>query len=120
MNFVDYESSHITPQMTLLKKFNEVLKFLRQSKEYNSQFYLHQIKFNNGSDVILYAISTSNLDLSQIITSETLPKILFNVSAFKEVFHFTFGYVETDMYVLVKNSSTQATYRIISDEVLEL
>ena len=30
MNFTDYEASHITPQKTLLKKLNEILKYLRQ------------------------------------------------------------------------------------------
>lgn len=31
MKFSDYEASYITPQKTLLKKFNELLKFLRAS-----------------------------------------------------------------------------------------
>lgn len=37
MRFIDYETSNITPTMTLLQKQNEILKFLRES--YNPHLY---------------------------------------------------------------------------------
>ena len=67
MKFVDYESSHITPQMTLLKKFNEVLKFLRDKKESYISFYLHTITLDN--DEIIYLI---DMDETEIETLEDL------------------------------------------------
>lgn len=57
--FSDYESSHITPQYTLLEKFNEVLKFLRDF-EPDRQIYSHQmhLTFENGDWLEFYLIST--------------------------------------------------------------
>lgn len=59
-NFSDYESSHITPQMTLLKKFNEVLKYLREFHGIKQNLYLHILDYKPqmGSRANFYVIST--------------------------------------------------------------
>ena len=62
MKFVDYESSHITPQMTLLKKFNEVLKFLKEKDCSWLGFYLHTITIN--SEKTIYLIDMDNSEIT--------------------------------------------------------
>ena len=42
--FTDYEASYITPQQTLLKKFNEVLKFLRNNPSLGLANAIDEIK----------------------------------------------------------------------------
>ena len=53
MNFIDYESSYITPQKTLLKKLNAILDFLENSQLDNSpKLYKHTILFQGGHPLI--------------------------------------------------------------------
>lgn len=58
MKFIDYESSHITPQMTLLKKFNEVLKYLRGKEDI---IYRHKISIDANSKLYLYSFDDTPL-----------------------------------------------------------
>ena len=73
-DFLDYEASYITPQKTLLKKLNEVLKYLEEKGF--TKLYLHTISYNslnsgvqkirwidNNPQVIKYADLFSNADI---------------------------------------------------------
>lgn len=44
-NFDDYNASEITPQYTLLKKFNKILDWLKGTKKDTQQMYKHHITF---------------------------------------------------------------------------
>ncbi len=121
MKFVDYESSHITPQMTLLKKFNEVLKYLREIEPHNIRFYLHTISYFHLGTNVLYAISTSNIDLSQPISDgNKIPKVLFKVSPFD--FYYGFGITgsQPNLYITIRNMSANESYTITKDVVEEI
>ena len=50
MNFIDYEASYITPQLTLLKKFNKTWEFLRGV----NNFYIHLITLHVSGSPSLY------------------------------------------------------------------
>lgn len=120
MKFVDYESSHITPQMTLLKKFNEVLKYLREIEPHNIRFYLHKIIFTYHGTTIMYLISTSKIDLTlPIARAEDIPQILFNVSPFMNNYFLSLSGAAPNLYIKVKDSSN-VVYDIRSDEIEEI
>lgn len=54
--FSDYESSHITPQMTLLKKLNEILKYLREiDVESGTRIYKHKLQIENMDPIIIHS-----------------------------------------------------------------
>lgn len=78
--FTDYEASYITPQKTLLKKFNEVLKFLRTYGNSGTKLYKHQITYENqqGNSYLInncpYSLEDrdfSKLDKTFTINDET-------------------------------------------------
>lgn len=48
MKFSDYLSSYITPQMTLLEKFNALLKYLNDESLYKNKLYVHTITLSSG------------------------------------------------------------------------
>ena len=61
--FIDYESSYITPQLTLLKKFNKLLEYLRDEDEINGdKLYKHHISF----DYIAYNGTTTLFECTLI------------------------------------------------------
>ena len=84
MKFSDYEASHITPQMTLLKKINEILKFLRTAdiNQITRKLYLHTITFtdSNEDEHIVRYISEFELPFTEISYDNPIPfaeKLLF-------------------------------------------
>ena len=66
--FEDYISSHITPQMTLLEKLNEVIKFLKTENQFNvffsSQKWMDNIIEYNVSDV---NTGEYNLEINDVV-----------------------------------------------------
>lgn len=57
MNFLDYESSYITPQKTLLKKLNAILKYL---ENYNPKAKLYRHVINDGTISFMVISSKKN------------------------------------------------------------
>lgn len=62
MKFIDYEASHITPQGTLLKKVNEILKYLR-GDNYRPLF-LHKISYSSNPLGKIYLVNTNPQNLT--------------------------------------------------------
>lgn len=62
-DFLDYEASYITPQKTLLKKLNEVLKYLKEHTELvdnGSKIYKHNFTFANGYNLSFFDNDETN------------------------------------------------------------
>ena len=69
MKFSEYLASHITPQMTLLEKFNELLKYLKEydtldfTKIYRHIFILQDnslFEFYNNESKLFYSLEEIN------------------------------------------------------------
>lgn len=123
MKFEDYEASHVTPQKTLLKKFNEVLKYLR--KEYDgSIFYIHKIHFT---------ISTLNTWIFIISTfKESFKDYSFNDALFTKNYMFINADFSQNLilatkltlgqgfHFVVKDTTNNTEYEITDDEVEQI
>lgn len=72
MKFTDYEASFITPQMTLLEKFNAVLKFLEENDKTYTQLYTHKITLN---DMTIIRIVNNRDTQMNIFTTEMIGNI---------------------------------------------
>lgn len=61
MDFKDYKSSYIDTQPTLLKKFNQICKYLEELSPSNAKIYRHQIivEFENNNAVMMEFYSNS-------------------------------------------------------------
>ena len=137
MKFLDYEASYITPQKTLLKKFNEILKFLEKSNV--NSLYIHKIsiEFTNIETAtnlgILYFISSDEeaydyktIDLfllkgflcgkTLFIGSDAPSKVLLitNLIRFPNT-----SYISTSAYDLYNGEDYSLAKFIIHDEVEE-
>ena len=66
MTFNDYLSSEITPQDTLLQKFNKIIKWL-ETGCFTQKLYKHDLTSNGGTHLIF--ISTSNYKITETGTS---------------------------------------------------
>lgn len=62
--FEDYEASYITPQKTLLKKFNEVLKYLRDNNPLDERENLYLYWFQ---DLVLTTDAQDDITLQAVI-----------------------------------------------------
>ena len=60
--FEDYISSHITPQMTLLEKLNEIIKFLKTENQFNV-FFSSQKWMDNIIEYNIEDVNTGNYEL---------------------------------------------------------
>lgn len=127
MKFSDYESSHITPQMTLLKKLNEVLKFLRETNldnELNDKFVDINETINSGSvissDLISKLLKANFVKYKGVIftlsrvnyTDETEPRLYglrfscFDFSGDETTFTGSFIYINLDSKTFTFNTDS--------------
>lgn len=72
MNFKEYNSSQITPQMTLLKKFNALIKWnLENSSDIVNKMYIHSLTFDSSggpvSAVIFSLRKSKYININDII-----------------------------------------------------
>ena len=73
MKFSEYLASFITPQMTLLEKFNALCKYLDENEI--SKFYIHSIRFTNGNTLSFIDGNPNKYTLSEINGN---PNFFFN------------------------------------------
>lgn len=132
MKFVDYESSHITPQMTLLKKFNEILKFLKEKDCSYISFYLHTITIQDDKKIYLIDMDSSQIvekvDLFNHFKNSLSCKIDNSISAnnsFSQILRVLYIAQGTPQLFVIYMNPTVTTFvnqgiTSISDEVSEL
>lgn len=68
MKFTDYEASYITPQKTLIKKLNEILKWLRGTEK--TFLYIHKIRFVTTPAQYFLLISSIKEDFKEYKTTD--------------------------------------------------
>lgn len=82
MNFSDYLASAITPQMTLLEKFNALLEYLKTYEYENAVLYTHTFtlknKNNQSISTLMFIDGNKNQYENNIINSSDFVDIFKN------------------------------------------
>lgn len=125
-DFIDYEASYITPQKTLLKKQNEILKYLRNTNQL--KLYKHLVSFTDDSNNVHYLefIDNSSTKITEInstgsarianalsATYSSYNKIMefrYSPSPLKFVMRYVYGSVLTTMNIVRINTDTVEEY----------
>lgn len=115
--FSDYEASAITPQFTLLKKLNAILKYLRLNAEQGTKLYKHILTFTSSS-------LTPTGQQTAIIISTFPDKITTNIKEgyvssliFGEYNGTPMSFIPVGDLQLFSNSGNLYSITITSDEV---
>ena len=121
MKFEDYEASYITPQKTLLKKLNEVLKYLRLNDPEVRTLYKHTINF--GNDVLIWVDKYQEILSIGIPFANRLKEAFFvnykiiNADTIYKALSYFYNYEGTETSVGIKfhyiNSSGTTTAKIL-------
>ena len=129
MKFTDYEASHITPQMTLLKKFNEVLKYLRGGKF--QPLFLHKITYSQNPLGKIYLVNTNPDNLTnnlEGLVEQAQEAICFKIvnestSEIFNVLNFSYNAQVGWAFATIVSGTTLSSKTIVSisnDEVSEI
>ena len=129
MKFTDYEASYITPQKTLLKKLDEILKFLRLlNPEIITKVYMHQLTDENGHTIEVFNNKGTSM-IKSYTTGYDIYKDVFNPNymfyARKGASFIYYGSPSQDYLTLYYISGTTMSYvefgkNIVSDVIIEL
>ena len=122
MKFSEYLSSYITPQMTLLEKFNAMCKWLDEHEEgFGTKLYKHHLTLNNGNH--LYVVNTNSEKETSLDYNTFRKSVSVHYMLDQEVIKWTRNF-EYDNVISVYNGTTITNVNIgqviVSDEVTEL
>lgn len=107
MKFSEYLASYITPQMTLLEKFNALCKFVEEQDVFKgTKLYLHDINIGSGTNAVnLLFLDTSNKEYT--IAEITGNSLFFRTKIFLPINIIGISYSGSTITVSYSSGSTR-------------